>query len=180
MSWFSTTLGGGDYALSATTVATSVEMAASPGNTLQLVVGEIVGGSLRLGDRPAWSLNPGVVGGLSFSRALWSSNGFFLLGTASASFSMSGTIAGPVRALDFRGGVAFGRSFGPVTPYLMARGFGGPVTVPTAESGSTVVGDTRHFTVGLGVSARLGVFDVGGEAAPLGERRATATAGVSF
>ncbi len=143
------------------------------------MVGELLGGSLRLHERPAWSLEPGVVGGLAYSRALWSSGGFFLLGTASASFSTSRTIAGPVRAVDFRGGLAFGRSFGPVTPYLMARAFGGPVRVPTAD-GSTLVGDTNHYTVGLGVSARLGVFDVGGEVAPLGERRATGSVGVSF
>ena len=176
LSTFETSLGGGDYALSSASFASSVEVRRDE-RTYQLVLGSVLSGTLvRPADR--LSVGPGVLAGVSGSTRLYTQarTGLFVLGTASFAASSSQTSAGPLRAFDARVGVAAGRTFGPVTPYLLARLFGGPVLLP----GGTTVGDDRHFVLGLGVSARVGPFDLGGEIAPLGERRATAACGVSF
>jgi hypothetical protein len=82
----------------------------------------------------------------------------------------------PLSAGDLRLGVMSGKTFGPVTPYLAARGFGGPVFWRIA--GEDVTGsDTHHYTVGGGASLRLGRrVTIAAEVLPLGERSAAATA----
>jgi hypothetical protein len=161
--------------LSTTSVAASSELRAGP-QTFQLVLGEAVGGRLTTGSGPV-SIGRGVVGGLSFGRRFWSDDtGWFVLGTLSVSGSSIPTATGPLRALDVRVGVAAGKSIGAVTPYVLARAFGGPVWLP----GGGVVGDDHHYVLGLGLSVRIARVDVGAELAPFGERRATGTVGLSF
>jgi hypothetical protein len=52
---------------------------------------------------------------------------------------------------DVRIGAIAGRTFGPVSPYVLARGFGGPVWW-AVDGASTVGSDTRHFQLGAGLS----------------------------
>ncbi len=150
--------------------------------TYQLVLGSVLSGTLvrdvGTSSESRLALERGLLAGLSASKRLLAhaSTGIFLLGTLSLSASSVHTSAGTLRAFDLRAGVAAGRSFGPVTPYLLARAFGGPVFVP----GGPTVGDDHHYVLGLGLSARVGPVDLGGEVAPLGERRLTATGGISF
>lgn len=136
----------------------------------------MLGGELARGDR-ALSLDRGVLAGVSTSHRLWADGtGWFVLGTLSLSGSSIPTAAGWLRALDVRLGVAAGRSIGAVTPYVLARAFGGPVWLPDGA----IVGDDHHYVLGLGLSVRVARVDVGAELAPFGERRATGTLGLSF
>lgn len=150
--------------------------------TYQLVLGSVLSGTLTRNvgnpDESRLALERGLLAGLSASKRLLAhaATGIFVLGTLSLSASSVHTRAGTLRSFDLRVGVAAGRSFGPITPYLLARAFGGPVFVPDGPT----IGDDHHYVLGLGLSARLGPIDLGGEVAPLGERRLTATGGISF
>jgi hypothetical protein len=84
-------------------------------------------------------------------------------------------------ALDLRLGAAFGATFfDTLSPYALARVFGGPVFWRYA--GEAVTGtDVRHFQLGAGVAwliaARVQVFV---EGVPLGERALTGGASAVF
>jgi hypothetical protein len=73
-------------------------------------------------------------------------------------------------AIDIRGGVMAGKTFGRLVPYVAARAFGGPVIWRSA--GERVVGfDRYHLTLGGGLVIRLPRnFNVTLEAMPLGEQ----------
>lgn len=76
-------------------------------------------------------------------------------------------------AVDFRLGVMAGRTFGAVSPYVLARGFGGPVS--WTLDGMDVSGtDTHHYQVGAGASfATDGGLAVSLDVSALGEQAAS-------
>lgn len=66
--------------------------------------------------------------------------------------------------------------FDRLTPYAVARVFGGPVFWRGG-----VGTDAYHLQLGLGLVVGLpGGFDLAAEVVPLGEQRAVASVGVSF
>jgi hypothetical protein len=110
----------------------------------------------------------------------------FLLLTGSIAASLAWTTppgGGPSSALsafDVRAGVVAGKTFAhAVTPYLLARAFGGPVFA--SLRGQSLTGtDANHYQLGAGLSLRLGRVDVVVEGVPLGELGIVAGAGLSF
>jgi hypothetical protein len=150
--------------------------------TLEAGVGPFLGGSITA---PAgrFSLSPGVAAELGGSWRLIDADGGipFVLLTAQLSYISSSAPAGVgYNAFDLRGGAVVGWSlWSAVAPYVVGRGFGGPVY--WRYLGTAVVGtDDHHWQVGAGVSVRLGRFDVFAEGVPLGEQGVTAGAGYSF
>jgi hypothetical protein len=83
-------------------------------------------------------------------------------------------------AFDARLGVAAGKTIAhAVTPYLVARAFGGPIL--WNNSAASVVGtDVYHYQLGAGMVVRVGRFDVLLEGVPLGEKAIVGGGGMAF
>lgn len=114
-------------------------------------------GSLTRGDRHH-DLGTGVLAAVTASRQ-WTARAWFVNGTATFGASRTPTRApsAALTAVDARVGATAGRTFGPVSPYLLARAFGGPVA--WSIDGESVVGtDLYHVQLGAGVT--LAVRDV--------------------
>jgi hypothetical protein len=146
--------------------------------SVRLALGAVLGGALEEDGR-THDIGPGVVGSISVAKQ-WGIGAWFVTGSFAFAASRTTTredVPGAPRAIliatDFRLGAIAGRSFGSVSPYLLARGFGGPV--PWRLDGMDVTGtDTHHYQLGAGASvvAPRGltlVIDV----AVLGERSAS-------
>jgi hypothetical protein len=91
-----------------------------------------------------------------------------------------GGASSPFSAFDVRAGVVAGKTFAHVvTPYLLARAFGGPVFVSLA--GQSFLGsDASHYQLGAGVSVHVGRVDLVVEGVPLGELGIVAGGGLAF
>jgi hypothetical protein len=122
-------------------------------------VGALVGGALDGEERPGrHDLRPGLVAAAGVARQFAPGDGRWFvtpsatLGAVAASTRASGAADAGYRAADLRLGVIAGRTLGRLwNPYLLARGFGGPVW--WSVDGEAVVGtDTRHVQLGAGVS----------------------------
>jgi hypothetical protein len=149
-----------------------------------------------LGDSDATvyeGINPGVVAtlGASYVAIQGSRKSPFLLldaqlsanyaSTSSTSVALRDTSPTPYSAYDLRFGVVFGMTFFRfLTPYALARVFGGPV-LWSIDDEPVVGSDKYHYQLGLGVSvtvfSRLDFFL---EGVGLGERGGTAGLGISF
>ena len=118
--------------------------------------------------------------GLVDERGLWP----FLLGTASfgASAARTASAAGEsahFTAYDLRAGLSAGKTFGPATPYVAARVFGGPVL--WTQHGQSLTGtDKYHYQTAVGLVLSKKPIDFFGEWAFLGERGVVAGMGLSF
>lgn len=112
-------------------------------------------GALEGGGR-THDIGPGVVAAASIAKQ-WTSGDWFLIGTLGVGASRTTTAeAGAARqtmiATDLiRAGASAGRTFGKLAPYVMARGFGGPVfwNLDTEDVRGS---DIYHVQVGAGVS----------------------------
>jgi hypothetical protein len=106
-----------------------------------------------------------------------------LSGSLGASLSWTSAANQPSNAMtsiDARLGVAAGKTIAHVlTPYLVARVFGGPIL--WKDVGASVVGtDVYHYQLGAGAVLRLGRFDLLVEGIPLGEQALVGGAGMAF
>jgi hypothetical protein len=107
-----------------------------------------------------------------------------LTGSMAASLAWTsppgGGAASTLSAFDVRLGVVAGKTIAhAVTPYVLARAFGGPVFASLA--GNSVTGtDANHYQVGAGVSVHVGRFDAVVEGVPLGELGIVAGVGLAF
>ncbi|MDX2093579.1 MAG: hypothetical protein SFX73_37410 [Kofleriaceae bacterium] len=115
----------------------------------------MVGGTLDTDGR-MFEIGPGVVGAIGIARQWRPRGAWFVNGTATLAASRVTTQeAGGERtglvATDARVGVMAGRTFGPVSPYVLARGFGGPVFWSLDDEDLTG-GDAYHVQVGAGAS----------------------------
>ena len=124
--------------------------------------GALVNGTLdRDSTAATHDLHPGIVGALAVSRhstfgdGAWFVTGSFGISILVASTTENGVAAAPVERFiggDARLGAIAGRTFANVwNPYLLARGFGGPIlwSVDGMDASGT---DTRHFQLGAGLS----------------------------
>jgi hypothetical protein len=154
---------------------------------LQIGSGGIADGAL--GTDQAHAVGPGWLLFVSYARRLVDEHAAwpFLLGSVSvgASSARTESLAGPAResahltAFDARVGLTAGKSFGPLTPYLAARIFGGPVD--WRQRGESLTGtDKYHYQPAVGAVLTLRPLDVYAEWAFAGERAATAGLGISF
>jgi hypothetical protein len=137
------------------------------GWSLRLSAGVITGGSLESDDAPVrFDLRPGGMIGFAGSRQWTPGDGrWFVTGTGSFSIALASTRpadgsdgGGPSErflAGDLRIGAIAGRTFADrISPYLLARAFGGPVFW-TIAGDSVSGGDASHVQLGAGVSVTL-------------------------
>lgn len=146
-------------------------------------IGAVLDGHLEDATR-THSIGPGIVVAVAaakqFERDAW-----FVTGSLGAAISRTTTdeeTAGAGRrtlvGVDLiRIGVMGGRRFGSVSPYVAARGFGGPVS--WTLDGMDVTGtDTSKFQLGAGVSVTTSGVSFLVDVSALGER--SVSLGVSY
>jgi hypothetical protein len=145
-------------------------------------VGAFLGGSLRT-DTEQFDFDPGVVAVLGGGwRALdLGRSGPFLLLTGQLSYAWTRNLGAAYNAFDLRvGAIAATTLWRMLTPYLLARAFGGPVY--WRLRGESIAGtDAHHYQLGAGLTLLLKRrVDLFAEAVPLGERGLVAGAGLAF
>ena len=144
--------------------------------SFRLSVGAVLGGELE-GGGETHEISPGFViaGGVAkqIERGPW-----FLTASIGTAVSRTTTVestAGSQRhsliGFDIlRIGVQAGRTFGSVSPYVLARGFGGPVAW-TLDGMSVTGTDTSKFQLGAGANVALpGDLAIQLDVSALGER----------
>lgn len=147
-------------------------------------IGAVMDGSLE-GDGRTYDIGPGIVAAASASKQ-WAFGDWFVTGSLGAGISRTTTREGgrntgvehSLIGIDvLRVGVMAGRTFGVVSPYVMARGFGGPVLWTIDEMDVTGT-DTSKFQLGAGVSVTASGLSFLLDVSALGER--SASLGMSY
>lgn len=125
--------------------------------SVRLSVGAVLGGTLE-GEGRTYDIDPGffVSGSIAkqFTFGPW-----FVAGAFSMALSRTTTLENApgateqsLGALDlFRLGLTAGRTFGIVSPYILARGFAGPVSW-SLDAMDVTGSDTHFFQLGAGTS----------------------------
>ncbi len=176
---------GGDARVNETrgVVLASLAYAPSPAIAVQAALGAVVGGNLEWnGSR--YLVQPGPTGLLGFLWRILDGKPFLSL---SATLSFMATETEPsggggqvgYEAFDARAGVTFGTIlFDILSPYAIARAFGGPVY--WRYQGSAVTGtDIHHYQLGAGLAVHVARHvDAYVEGVPLGEQ--TLAGGMAF
>ena len=152
--------------------------------SLQVGLGATLGGHLTLaGTSFDFAAGPTATLGGSFRVLDGDGARPFVVLSALLSFETT-TTTGDVgyTALDLRlGGVVGWSIAGVVSPFVSARGFGGPVFWRNPTGASVTGTDTSHYQVGGGVAVLVAKrVDVFAEGIPLGERAVSAGVGVAF
>lgn len=139
-------------------------------------------------DDEKFTFDPGWIAAVAASWKMVGesrNDAFLLVGFALAA---SGSVTRDARdtpenmlGIDFRLSITGGKTFYDVlTPYLVVRGFGGPVLWGHRDE-LRIGGDKYHFQVGGGLVVALPEhFDVFAEGVPIGERSAVLGVGYSF
>jgi hypothetical protein len=152
-------------------------------------LGSILGGGLRSG--PAeFEFRPGFLAALGASWRVLDADGArpFVALTGQLAFALTSTRPSGVaeapstgyQAADLRiGAVAGWPLVEALTPYALARVFGGPVWWEY-QGQNLLGGDVHHFQIGAGALFRIGKIDVFAEGVPLGELALAAGAGLLF
>lgn len=136
------------------------------------------GGGLFMGALDRVETGPGAVGSLGVSWLVLEQKDARPFVQLSGSLAVSGLrVASDYLAIDGRIGVAAGYTIQErLTPYLVARAFGGPVFYA-----GSVGTDLFHYQLGAGVVVGLPLgLDLSFEGIPLGEQRLTLGLGASF
>lgn len=173
--------GSFDATLIQDSLAGSFEVRATDALTLMVSGGAVVGGTMRAGGR-SFDVRPGPVVAVGASQRIVDGRGRapFVLLSLTASQSFLTTDPGvPLRATDVRLGATIGKTIGPLTPFAVARVFGGPVRW-TLDGNDVTGSDRGHYQLGIGGAIAKGAFDAFVEWDWLGERRVTAGIGVAF
>ena len=165
------------YELTEQAATASAGYSSAAGFSLRGSVGVLLDGSLAAG---TYDFDPGFVIAVGASRQWplgdkWFVNGSVGLSATRAQTHVKG-LAGDeaFTAGDVRGGVMFGRTLGTIwNPYVLARGFGGPVW--WTVDGNAVSGtDTRHFQFGAGLSVATSIgLTINVDVSALGEQAAS-------
>lgn len=150
----------------------------------QLGAGGIADGALDTDEShamgPGWLFFGAYAHRLVDERGAWP----FVLGSVSAGASVARTVStrgesAHFTAYDVRSGLTLGKTWGPVTPYVAGRLFGGPVL--WTQRGQSLTGsDKFHYQPAVGLVLSLAPVDLSVEWAFAGERAVTAGAGVAF
>jgi hypothetical protein len=174
---FRTTLvfdGGERVGLEQLAASASLEWYASRRWTLMAAAGGTFAGSLG-----TERLGAGGVGSVAGSFLALDQGAWWPFVQLSLALSVSGAAApeSAYLAVDARAALVVGYTFRQrVTPYAVARAFGGPAFY-AGRTGT----DLYHAQVGAGLVVGLpGGFDLSAEVVPLGEQRFTAAVGFSF
>lgn len=143
------------------------------------MIGNVVDGRLSVGDR-SFDVSPGALAAIGAARQ-WLRGQWFVTATGTLAASRAATAASDVgvgrvglTAVDLRGGLMAGRRVGPVSPYVLARGFGGPV-LWTLDDEPVTGTDRYKYQLGAGitVATERGV-SVAVDASLVGERALSA------
>lgn len=180
------------------TVALSAEYRATERITLAASAGAVLGGGIGgitdAGLARRWRVEPGWALGAGASWRLLDGEGSrpfllatFSFGVSSARTSLLGDDGQPagnapsMLSADFRGGLLLGKSIaGVLSPYLLARLFGGPV-LWRAENVDRFGTDIFHYQIGLGAVLSLGRrVDLGFEFVALGERSLSGSVAIAL
>lgn len=164
-----------------TAVFGSFAMPVAPRLSFEASLGGFASGELRTPVR-AVGLGPGLVTALGLTVRAVEGRGAAPLVVVSGTFSSSfvrGEEARHVEAYDLRATVMVGKTIAEVvTPYVLGRGFGGPIWFRW-DDGERVQGtDLYKYQLGAGVSVATRYVDLFVEGAPLGERTFAAGLGV--
>jgi hypothetical protein len=131
------------------------------GWSLRATVGAVIGGTLEVDGGATYDIHPGAVVGIGAARQWTVASKWFVTGSATLSFSIASTSSASAAdeprfiAGDARGGVMAGRTLGEIwQPYVLGRGFGGPVFWSIAGKDASGT-DVHHFQVGAGLSVAL-------------------------
>jgi len=184
--WFSTELelGDGEVSLSETSIMAAATYHPGPSFGFDLALGAIVDG--EMGDH-AGDVSAGfAVSAAATWLALFETErrpfvllSLSLAGSRTEAVSDDGE-AHALSAADARVGAMVGKSFGPATPYAVARAFGGPVSW-TLGGEEVTGGDAHHYTVGAGAALRFARrVHVAVEGMALGEQSATLSASLAL
>jgi hypothetical protein len=184
--WFSTDLdlGDGDVSLSETTIMAAATYQRSPSLGFAVGLGAILDGAAgeHDGDVSSGAAASAAVTWLALfegERRPFVLLSLSLAGSRAEAVSDDGEPHG-LSAFDARAGVMAGKTFGPATPYAVARVFGGPVSW-TLGGEDVTGGDVHHYTVGAGASVRLARrVNLAVEGMALGERSATVSAALAL
>ncbi len=160
----------------------TLELRPTRGSALVAGLGAFLGGNLRTATA-RFDFDPGLVAmvGGGWRAIELVRNGPFLLLTGQLSYAWSRNLGAAYNAFDLRAGAIVASTFWRVlTPYLLARAFGGPVF--WSLGGDAITGtDTHHYQLGAGVTFLLKRrLDLFAEAVPLGEHGVVAGAGLAF
>jgi hypothetical protein len=160
----------------------TLEIRRTPRATWLLGAGAFLGGHLR-SEAARHDFEPGVVGvlGGSFRVLEAGRSGPFLLLTGQLSYAWARNLGATYQAIDVRAGAVAAMTFARMlTPYALARAFGGPVL--WRYNGAAVSGtDLHHYQLGAGLALLLRRrIDLFAEGIPVGERGLVAGAGLSF
>ncbi|MEO8878038.1 MAG: hypothetical protein ABI461_20775 [Polyangiaceae bacterium] len=170
-------------------VIATLEASPYPKLSIQVGAGAILGGSMTI-PGAKYDVSPGALMVLGASYRFVDAKGArpFVLATLGLTFSASqsqleggaGTHA-LYQAWDARlGGVIGWNIARVVSPYVLARAFGGPVYWTYLNRDETGT-DVHHFQVGAGLGIALGKrIDLYAEGVPLGEVGVSAGIGFSF
>lgn len=151
---------------------------------VQLGAGGVADGNLDTDE--AHAMGPGWLFFGAYAHRVVDEKGAwpFVLASVSAGASAARTVSprgesARFTAYDARVGLTLGKTFGPVTPYVAGRLFGGPVF--WTQRGQALTGsDKYHYQPALGVVLSARPFDLSLEGAFAGERALTLGAGAAF
>jgi len=170
------------FDLSEQAVTAFAGYAAPSGWSFRGSIGALLDGSLERTAMPdEHDMSPGLVVAVGVARQWTSANRlWFITGSAGLSVAAAKTHeAGAADdpsfvAGDARVGAIAGRTFGKiVSPYVLARGFGGPVWW-TVDNASTTGTDTHHYQLGAGLSVATSVgLTIVVDVSALGEQAAS-------
>jgi hypothetical protein len=167
----------------------TVDYRLTPDWAFEVGVGSIFGGRLSAG-ASEFEFRPGLLAALGASWRVLDAAGArpFVALTGQLAFAVastrpSGVASAPstgYQAADVRiGAVAGWPLLEAVTPYALARVFGGPVWW-SYQGADLLGGDVHHYQLGAGVLFRVGPVDLFAEGVPLGEQTFAGGAGVLF
>jgi hypothetical protein len=178
---------GGGLRADETRVATLAFLAYEPLRRLsiQAGAGASLGGQLSFPSK-TYDFSPGFIADVGISYRLIDGQPFLVLSSVLSSLTATTRANGDAsgvgyEAFDLRAGVLFGGTlFGVLSPYAVARIFGGPVF--WRYQGSAVTGtDVSHYQVGAGIALLIvRHVDFYAEGVPLGERAVSAGLSVAF
>jgi hypothetical protein len=172
-------------------VLATLQFRASERWTLQASAGLLVDGALVSGNvqhlmRPGWlygvAASYRVLDGARWMPFILVAGSFSASSTATQPSDAAGTgFHAQLMSFDVSAVVTVGKTFFRVlSPYLVGRVFGGPVFWQQAADLRTGT-DAYHYQLGAGLAVALFQrFDAFAEYAPLGERRLSFGAGISF
>jgi len=180
-------LGGTRFDNTRNVVFATLDWRMSPAWAFEIGAGSILGGTLATGPE-RYDFDPGLLAAAGVSWRALEADGArpFVAFTGQLAFVATTTRPSGVpdatstgyEALDARiGAVAGWPLLGTITPYAIARAFGGPVFW---HHGADAVsgGDVHHYQFGAGLFVRWGRVDIFLEGVPLGEQSLSAGAGV--